>query len=301
VEWDKDALDAVSKAPALLRSMIKRKTESHAMAQGASSVTLQHVHEARGQSGPKPPVQTNSDDTVGAGDMGLSSEQIEKVIASTPHSGVVSESRFYDVKVCGGAYGCPRTLFDVNALAQKIIARLEASDLSEAILSRVAGPVLRHHKFSVALAGCPNSCSQPQINDFGVQGRARVEIGPGTCIDCRECVRVCGEGAMKVEDATPEIDRVKCVDCGDCAVVCPTEALIQEKKGYTILSGGKLGRHPQLARELFDFADEATLLMALDVMVEVFKNKILPGERIADAVTRIGPDTLIDRVRQSQG
>jgi anaerobic sulfite reductase subunit C len=292
MNWEQEALDAVSKAPALLRPMIRRKVESNAAASGAVVVTLQHVIDARRQSGPKQP----AGDQPGTTETGLTADEIEKVVASTPQSAVVSESRFYEVKVCGGAFGCPRTLYDVGALARKIIDRIEKTGVADAAESRVTGPVLRHHKFNVALSGCPNSCSQPQINDFGVQGRARVEMGPGPCVDCRRCVAACHEGAMKVGDAVPEIDRSKCVDCGDCAVVCPTEALIQERCGFTVMAGGKLGRHPQLARDLFEFADEETLLAALDVAIDIFKNDILSGERMADAVTRIGVTEIVPRV-----
>lgn len=290
MKWDQEALDAISKAPALLRPMIRRKVESNAAASGANVVTLQHVLDAKPQPSAKPAASETT------AEIGLTADQIEKVVASTPRSSVVSQSRFYEVKVCGGAYGCPRTLYDVNALAQRIIDRLEQASVAEAVESRVTGPILRHHKFNVAISGCPNSCSQPQINDFGVQGRARVELGPGACVDCRACVAACGEGAMKVEDCTPEIDRSKCIDCGDCAVVCPSEALIQERKGFTVMAGGKLGRHPQLARDLYPFADEDTLLASLDVMIDVFKNNLLPGERMADAVTRIGVEEIVRRV-----
>jgi anaerobic sulfite reductase subunit C len=290
MKWDQEALDDVSKAPTLLRPMIKRKVESNAAASGASVVTLQHVMNAKPQFAAK---RTASEATA---EIGLTAAEIEKVVASTPHSSVVSKSRFYEVKVCGGAYGCPRTLYDVSALSQRIIEKIEKANVGEAVESRVTGPVLRHHKFNVAISGCPNSCSQPQINDFGVQGRTRVELGPCACVDCRACVAACGEGAMTVEDCNPEIDRSKCIDCGDCAVVCPAEALIQEGKGFTVMAGGKLGRHPQLAHDLFQFTDEDTLLAALDVALDVFKNEMLPGERMADAVTRIGVEEMVRRV-----
>ncbi|MDO8683633.1 MAG: 4Fe-4S dicluster domain-containing protein [Armatimonadota bacterium] len=295
MKWEQDALDAISKAPVLLRPMIKRKVESRVSARGGSIVTLDDVNEARGAASPKAARKAAIDQQPNTEDVGITPDEIEKVIASTPQSAVVSESRYYEVKVCGGAFGCPRALFDVSAFADKIIAHIEKSGVSEAVASRVKGPILRHHKFSVAIAGCPNSCSQPQIHDFGAQGRARVEINDNPCVECMGCVKVCNEGSMKVEDATPEIDRSKCINCGDCATVCPTESLFIEKRGYTILAGGKLGRHPQLARELAEFTDEPTLLASLDVIADVFKNEMQPGERMADAVTRIGADTLTAR------
>ncbi|MDO8588507.1 MAG: 4Fe-4S binding protein [Armatimonadota bacterium] len=299
MRWEQDALDAVRKAPAFLRSMIKRKVESHAASRGASVVTLDLVDDARRRARPETPLRDGAAAGPEPAGVAISSEEIERVVAATPRSAVLSQSRFYEVKVCGGAFGCPRALFDVRAVADKITVVIEESGVAEAVASRVSGPILRHHKFSVAIAGCPNSCSQPQINDFGVQGRARVTLGPGPCTDCRECVRVCGEGSMRVDDAVPEIDRGKCIDCGDCAAVCPTEALVVEERGYTILAGGKLGRHPQLARELAAFADEDGFTAALRVCLGVFVNEMQPGERVADAVTRIGMENLLDRISRS--
>ena len=281
MKWEQDALDAISKATALLRPMVRRKVEARVTANGGSVVTLADVTEARRAAGPGT-----------TGEAGVSAEEIERVVAATPQSSVVSQSRYYEVKVCGGAFGCPRAIFDVGNLARKIDAALAGSGLDAAVAARVTGPVLRHHRFSVAISGCPNSCSQPQIHDFGVQGRARVGMGQGPCTRCMECVRACGEDAVAVERSVPVIDWGKCIECGDCALVCPTEALVIEERGFTVLVGGKLGRHPQIARELASFTDESGLMAALAVCVEVFKNEMLPKERMADAVTRLGVERL---------
>ena len=287
MNWQQDALDAISKAPALLRPMIKRKVEFRVAENGGSVVTLDDVNEARRNSRPR---------SQSAGETGVSAAEIERVVASTPQSSVVSDSRFYEIKVCGGAFGCPRTLFDVRELARKMVMLVENSGVAEAVASRVKGPVLRHHKFNVAIADCPNSCSQPQINDFGVQGRARVKVTDNPCIECMECVRVCGEGSVSVENAVVAVDRTTCINCGDCAHVCPTETLVVEETGYTVLAGGKLGRHPQLARELLEFTDEAAVISALEVCLEIFRDEIRPGERMADAVTRVSVNELLRRI-----
>ncbi|MBI2843860.1 MAG: 4Fe-4S binding protein [Armatimonadetes bacterium] len=295
MNWEQDALDAVGKAPALLRGMVRKRVEAYVTSLGRDRVTLADVEEARRRARPPARASSPHNGSSGSGSSdeygGLAPEEIEKIVAETK-TAVVSESRFYEVKVCGGAFGCPRTLYDVGAMAKKIVERIEASGLPDVVASRVKGPILRHHKFSVAISGCPNSCSQPQIHDFGLQGRARVGVTESPCIECMACVQVCREGSVTVEDAQVEIDRSLCINCGDCAVVCPTETLVQEEIGYSVLMGGKLGRHPQLAREIIEFADEETVLRSLDVAIDIFCRRRQGEERVADSVTRIGVEQI---------
>jgi anaerobic sulfite reductase subunit C len=71
-----------------------------------------------------------------------------------------------------------------------------------------------------------------------------------------------------------------------------------EETGCSVLVGGTLGRHPRLARELTGFATEEELMSGLDVAIEVFTRDVAEGERMADAVTRIGPDELVRRLKE---
>jgi dissimilatory sulfite reductase (desulfoviridin) alpha/beta subunit len=174
---------------------------------------------------------------------------------------------------------------------------IEKSGVPETIQSRVKGPVLRHHKFCISISGCPNSCSQPQIADFGVQGRARPAVGPGDCNGCGECVRICKEGSVTIPDNQPAFDHSLCINCDDCAAICPTRAIIVEEYGQSVLVGGKLGRHPQLAQTLFEFTDEETLLASLQTSCEIFANEMREEERFANAVDRIGMGEIARRIK----
>ena len=120
--------------------------------------------------------------------------------------------------------------------------------------------------------------------------------GTGSCTQCGECVRVCREDSISIGSGEPVVDETRCIDCGDCARACPVEALVLGEVGYTVLAGGKLGRHPQLARTLFDFADERALLAAFETICDIFAGELRPGERLADAVTRLGVDEITRRV-----
>lgn len=41
------------------------------------------------------------------------------------------------------------------------------------------------------------------------------------CIGCMKCVKVCGEGAIKVENFVATVNPDKCVGCAKCVVACP--------------------------------------------------------------------------------
>ena len=45
------------------------------------------------------------------------------------------------------------------------------------------------------------------------------------CILCGDCVSVCPEGALSIEDDTLIVDRKKCNYCGECQETCPSNAI----------------------------------------------------------------------------
>lgn len=161
----------------------------------------------------------------------------------------------YDITTCrAGTSGCKNALIDARKIADNIKQILDEVGCNPALPAK---KIPYHLKFKAAVAGCPNSCSQPQIKDFGISGQAKAAATDNPCTECMECVRICKEdGAVKVIDAMPVLDYELCVLCGDCAKVCPTESIIIEKKGLKVIANGKLGRHPKLAETLAELADE---------------------------------------------
>lgn len=291
MNWNEDARAAVAKAPFFVRGMINKRVEAYVREQGRDVVTLKDVETLRARvTGSAGPIQDE-----------ITPEQIEKIVRDHQPRAFADE-RAYEVRICAN---CPRSLFDVDALAGRLTDMIRAKGVPEAVQARVSGPILKHHKLTVSLSGCPNSCSQPQIVDFGVQGRVKPVKGPGECTLCGECVRVCGEGSIGLsglersespERPGPAIDHDLCINCGDCVRACQFESLVFGEIGFSVLVGGKLGRHPQLARILFDFADEPTLLEAFDLICDIFVDELQPRERLADAVTRIGVDEIARRL-----
>jgi len=176
----------------------------------------------------------------------------------------------YDIIICrAGTTGCPHAIINPKPIAEKIEALLDKLGLGEHIKAKAKGKLLYHMKFKVALAGCPNSCPQPQIKIFGISGQAKPIATDSPCVECMKCVEICKEdGAVQIIDAKPVFDYNLCVFCEDCAKVCRTE-----KKGAKVMANGKLGRHPKIANVLKEFATEDEIYEVLKDVAEEYMNQ----------------------------
>jgi dissimilatory sulfite reductase (desulfoviridin) alpha/beta subunit len=177
----------------------------------------------------------------------------------------------YQIKSCRGEeVGCPFLLQAPRPMANRLKEKLEEISYSQRLYEKIPGKILPHQTFKLAVAGCPNSCSMPQIKDFGVIAREAVAVDPGLeCSLCRKCLKACKEDAITLrKDKTVILSQEHCVQCGLCARVCPTGSLKLSSSGYSILLGGKVGRHPRFAIELIDLAQEDQAVKALEFCAE---------------------------------
>jgi len=199
----------------------------------------------------------------------------------------------HTVKVCRGAALCPHAV-----LGQDLSAELEAVLTGSGWPRFLAGmnrPIRHHHQFRVAVASCPNGCSQPHIADFGLIAFARIGLEPDRCSGCAHCVTVCEEKALHLSDSI-RLDRSRCLGCAKCARVCPEQALRVDETGYRVLLGGKLGRHPRLAHEL-GFFSLAESLDVLGRVLDVYMKRHRPGLRLGELVERMGREEFDRLVR----
>jgi dissimilatory sulfite reductase (desulfoviridin) alpha/beta subunit len=67
---------------------------------------------------------------------------------------------------------------------------------------------------------------------------------------------------------------------------------MEGKKGYRILVGGKLGRHPRLGEELPLIYDPEETLLMLDRCLDVYQQGCQRGERFGDILEREGKGRL---------
>ncbi|MHB8917935.1 MAG: 4Fe-4S binding protein [Desulfocucumaceae bacterium] len=211
------------------------------------------------------------------------------------------KTRYSQVKVCGGAAGCPLSLISDREIAVSLACALDRADLDGHLAGSINGPVLFHHKFRVAVAGCPNSCSQPQIVDFGVIGQSRPGRGEGSCTGCGICVSTCKENSINLDEEGPAFDYSCCLNCGQCIQACPAGAIREEKSGFRVLAGGKLGRHPRLAGTLLEMAGEGQVLVALEGAVRVYMEHGRDSERLAGMMERLGEDRVREMILGSMG
>ena len=135
----------------------------------------------------------------------------------------------------------------------------------------------------MTLADCPNACSQPQIKDVGVIGAAVPGTTAAACSQCGACAASCSEQAIAraAESRPPRIDPRLCLNCGQCIQACPTGTIAEARRGFRVQLGGRLGRHPRLARELPGIFSEDQVIEILQGCLGFYKERSLHGERFS--------------------
>lgn len=270
MEWDKAASLMLEKAPPFIQKTVREKVEILARERGKTVVTESEVVAARegfmGKSGAQRPTKRPADN-----------EKLSILRKYQKYFDDEGNPVLYQIKSCRGAeVNCPFLITDSKILEGKLRKRMEELQFTSKLIEKIEGQILPHHTMKLAVSGCPNCCSMPQIKDFGVHAVEPVSVDPArACIECMKCVETCREDAITVKDGQVAIDFEKCVHCGQCAAVCPTGSIKAEEKRYRVMVGGKVGRHPKFALDLLLRADESTTLKALDVCTDtILSSKI---------------------------
>ena len=265
MEWDKPASLLLEKVPPFVQKIVREKVETLARERGKILVTEAEVIAAKdgfmGRSNVQATPQKKPVDT----------EKLSILRKYPKYFDKDGNPVFYQVKTCRGSeVNCPFLITDSGILADKIRRRLEELNFTEKVIDKIEGQILPHNTMKLAVSGCPNSCSMPQIKDFGVHAVEPVYVDPDCeCIECMKCVEICREDAITVKNRQVSIDKEKCVHCGLCVRVCPVGTIKAEEKRYRVMIGGKVGRHPKFALDLLPQTDESTALKALDVCVDI--------------------------------
>lgn len=249
MQWTPQADAAVKKVPFFVRKKVRARVEKEAAETGKTTVTLADV----------------------------------KATQARYLNKMGEEIKGYQVEACFGASGCPHRVAASDDLVDRIERLMVEADLLTFLKAHVKGDLKFHHEFRISIADCPNACSQPQIKDVGIIAAATPVIGDVPCSACGACAAVCKEAAVALS-AGGEIEGVvaqRCVHCGACISACPTGTLALNQKGYRVLIGGKLGRHPRLARELPGIHDARAVLRMLDDFVAFYKMHSTHGQRFA--------------------
>lgn len=183
---------------------------------------------------------------------------------------------------------CSNAVIDLGDLAENIAKVLKELDFETKRREVLKTDQPSHHQvFRISLAGCPNSCSQPQIKDVGIQGQAVPAVGDG-CTHCGECVVACPDGAIVLSGGGPVIDRDSCLNCGRCARACPTGILIDSGRGYRVLVGGKLGRRPRLADTAVALGDERAVETVIRKAAGLLTDEKHASKRLGSVLDEMG-------------
>ncbi len=250
MQWTSEAEAAVKKVPFFVRKKVRARVEKEAQQAGKKVVSLAEVNATKQQY----------------------------------LQNMKSEVKGYQIDSCFGPNGCPNRANAADRLMDEVERMLEKEDLLAFLRQSVKGELKFHHEFRVTLADCPNACSQPQIKDIGIIGAAVPQITGQECSQCEACIDACKEGAVALDAAGsgPEIDYERCLACGQCMAVCPTGTLSAGCRGFRVQLGGKLGRHPQLARELPGIYTEDQVLAIVRDCLALYKQKSVGGKRFAE-------------------
>ena len=261
--WDSEAENRLRRVPFFVRKHVREKVEKEVAAAGRSCVTQADLENSKRR-----------------------------------HLKKLSEGvKGYSLEVCFGSSGCQNAVVVSADLVSQLEDLLEKADLLTLLRSRLGERLKLHHQLRVTLSDCPNSCSQPQIRDIGIVGQAQILCEPEECIACGECEPVCDESAILLKDGfLVGIDEELCVQCGGCARVCPSDAITTPKGTYRVLVGGKLGRHPQLARELTKDLNSDQVLALVGDIIDYYKAKSKDGERLGAVINRLGWEEFKDAV-----
>jgi dissimilatory sulfite reductase (desulfoviridin) alpha/beta subunit len=263
MQWNDEAEAAIKKVPFFVRKKVRARVETDAEKEGKSLITLADVKRTQ-----------------------------QRYLA-----GMNKEVKGWQLDGCFGPSGCPNAIAAGQGLVARVESVLQDSDIIGFLQSKGISDLKFHHEFRVTVAECPNACSQPQIKDIGIIAASRPAISDEACTACQACVDACKEEAIELADdaGAPRIEMQRCLACGQCLPACPTGTLVTGIVGYRVQLGGKLGRHPRLARELPGLYDQAAVLDILRSCLDLYKFKSRRGERFGKILQASDFDALADR------
>lgn len=205
----------------------------------------------------------------------------------------MDEVKGWRIETCKGPReGCANRAAPDDALAADLDAVFRERDFGAGLRALVGAKLKRRHEFTVAIADCPNACSRPQIADLGLIGAAEPQQTAEVCHQCMGCVHACREGAIVHPGLLPILDPAKCVRCGACTRVCLSGTLQVGRRGWRVLVGGRLGRHPRLGVELPGLLARGGVLAAAACCLDFHLRNAAAGERFGEVLARVGDGAL---------
>ncbi|MCW8916925.1 MAG: dissimilatory-type sulfite reductase subunit alpha [Magnetovibrio sp.] len=207
---------------------------------------------------------------------------------------------------CVGAARCEQSCYD-EARAMREVVNNMLDDMHRPSLP---------YKFKTKFSGCPNDCTNAVHRaDFAVIGtwaddikvnqdeiKAKVaELGRKGFND--QVVNMCPTRALSLnDDDTLDIDNESCVRCMHCINVCTKALSPGDKRGVSILVGGKrtlkigdlMGTVIVPFHKMDDDDDYEWLVELTEEVLEFFAENALEHERVGEMIERIGLMNFLD-------
>lgn len=266
MQWEPSAEQALKRVPFFVRPLARRKVEERVTGLGRALVTLADFQQAEA--------------AFQALRGGRGEAELAQMLPQDNQPGVAMTL----LEACRAELaGCPNRLLDTEPWRQALEGWLRADDVSERLRQRLPeAKVLHHHKLKLSLCGCPNGCSRPQVADLALVGFLRPRFDLAACTACGACAQACPDQAIALGEDGPVWDRNACLGCRACQGACPAGCISLGEPQARVLLGGKLGRHPRLARVVAEAADPEQALAILRQVVEQYLQEARPGQRFAD-------------------
>jgi len=257
MKWSRDAENAILKVPFFVRKKVKKKVEDFVGQKNKTSVELSDVNALK-----------------------------QKFLSK---GGMEKDIKGYEITTCFGDAGCPNTANSGTGPAKDIEKIFEKENIFLFLKENVKGDLKFHHEFRVALCDCPNACSRPQIVDIGIIGSVLPELSKEACTLCGSCVKACDENAIELDEKNvkPLIDYNQCLMCAKCIRVCPTGTICEKEKGFRVMLGGRLGRHPRLAMEIPGFHTHEAVLEIVKNCLKFYKENSKNGQRFSHILSSV--------------
>lgn len=292
MKWEKEAALKLERVPVFAQKIARAKIEKIARTKGKTVVTVEDVVMPESKA-PTPEKDLINQTPTYEYDRFEILKRYDKYVEED------GEPLLFDIDACRGEENnCPFNILSASELSRKIKDKLKELKFSKRLLGKTKGPILPHQIFKIGVSGCPNSCSQPQIKDLGIHVRATVYVDERcACNGCRRCLEACKEDAITIDkDRNVTISDELCIYCGLCAEVCPTGTIKTEAKGYRIMIGGMLGRHPRFASDVIGLATESEVMDAVKVCTDLILSEN-GGKRFGVLVKELGIEEIKKRVQ----
>lgn len=184
---------------------------------------------------------------------------------------------------CPGAHNCALGLIETTPLCYELEEKFTEFP--------------SNYKFKIAINGCPNKCSRPQLHDFGINGVKFPTTNPDKCNGCGRCLDVCKVEAIDIRGEMSYTNYTHCIGCGKCFNACPHDAKEVKFEGYDLFVGGKSGREVVEGIKLCaDSADEIAEL--IEKVITVYNRLAIKPqkERLASTMKRVGQARFMEEV-----